>query len=253
VKYNRDGGTVVVDTAWRDPRRVRVTIQDSGHGLSPAQRAQLFQPFNRLGQEAGPEEGSGIGLVVTKRLVELMGGEIGLSSTLGVGTVFWIDLEATAPVQIESLSALLDEAGTARAAPLPHGRDTLLYVEDNPANLRLVEEIVALRTGLNLLTASNGTLGLALAREHRPDVILMDLNLPGIDGTECLRILKREPRTRGIPVIALTANAMSSDVERGLSAGFYRYLTKPLDVGAFILALDDALVVAHAGAVAADA
>ena len=247
VKYNRDGGTVVIGASWNDGERVRITIQDTGKGLDSEQLAHIFQPFNRLGQESGPEEGTGIGLVVTKRLIELMGGEIGLSSTVGVGTVFWIDLKAAESPQLAA-EAQLGEAHVASLLP-PGSSDTVLYVEDNPANLRLVEEIVALRTGLRLLTAGDGKHGLALAREHRPEVILMDINLPGIDGADALKILRREPSTRDIPVIALTANAMPRDIEQGLAAGFFRYLTKPIAVNEFLTALDAALARAHAGRV----
>jgi signal transduction histidine kinase/ActR/RegA family two-component response regulator len=245
VKYNRDGGTVVIGASWIDDDRVRITIQDTGKGLDSEQLAHLFQPFNRLGQESGPEEGTGIGLVVTKRLIELMGGEIGLSSTVGVGTVFWIDLKAAVRPQLAPADAVHGGPVDSAGMPLPSSGDTVLYVEDNPANLRLVEEIVALRTGLQLLTAGDGKHGLALARQKRPQVILMDINLPGLDGTEALKILRREPGTRDIPVIALTANAMPRDIEQGLAAGFFRYLTKPIDVNEFLVALDAALAHAH--------
>jgi signal transduction histidine kinase/ActR/RegA family two-component response regulator len=238
VKYNRSGGTVVVGVTAAEDSLVRVTVQDSGKGLTPEQRNLLFQPFNRLGQEAGPEEGTGIGLVVTKRLMELMGGDIGVSSTVGVGSVFWIDLKAS--------SALAPTAeGIGIVAPALSVRSEsarrLLYVEDNPANLRLVEEIVGLRTDLHLLTAIDGKLGIGIAREHRPDVIVMDINLPGLSGTDALRVLRQDQRTSHIPVIALTANAMPRDIESGLAFGFFRYLTKPIDIPEFLGALDDAL------------
>lgn len=241
IKYNREEGAVVVCCEQAAPQRLRLSVQDTGHGLNPEQVANLFQPFNRLGQEAGAQEGTGIGLVVTKRLVELMGGEIGVTSSPGVGSVFWIELASTAP-----LASALPERGPASAsAPAvlsgkgePH---LLLYVEDNPANLRLVEEIVAFRPDLRLLSAPDGHLGLQLARAHRPEIILMDLNLPGMSGIEVLRELRADPATASIPVIALTANAMPRDIERGMAAGFHRYLTKPIDIDKFTEAINSTL------------
>jgi signal transduction histidine kinase/CheY-like chemotaxis protein len=241
VKYNRDGGAVVVECVTTAQQRVRVTVQDTGMGMTPEQVAALFQPFNRLGQENGPQEGTGIGLVVTRRLVGLMGGEIGVESSPGAGSTFWIELARAEPAAAAPADG--DAAGTA-PAPAPGGGApyTLLYVEDNPANLRLVQEIARFRPGLRLLAASDGIAGLAQAREALPDVILMDLNLPGLGGFEVLAQLRRDPATAAIPVIALSANAMQQDIERGLAAGFARYLTKPVDIDKFNEAIDGALV-----------
>ena len=249
VKYNREDGVVVVGCEQLRPDRLRLSVQDTGHGLSQEQLAGLFQPFNRLGQEGGAQEGTGIGLVVTKRLVELMGGEIGVSSSPGVGSVFWIELASTAPLKSAinpAMNAAL-AAGAAQPAQAPAAEPDaaephlLLYVEDNPANLRLVEEIVAFRRDLRLLAAPDGHLGLQLARAHRPEAILMDLNLPGMSGFEVLKQLRTDPETAAIPVIALTANAMPRDVERGLAAGFHRYLTKPIDIDKFTEAINSTL------------
>jgi len=241
VKYNREEGAVVVSCEQSGPERLRLSVQDTGHGLNPEQLANLFQPFNRLGQEAGAQEGTGIGLVVTRRLVELMGGEIGVTSSPGVGSVFSIELASTAPLA-SALPERGPEAETAPSAPPTEGEPHLvLYVEDNPANLRLVEEIVAFRRDLRLLSAPDGHLGLELAKAHRPDVILMDLNLPGMSGFEVLRQLRADPETTWIPVIALTANAMPRDIERGMAAGFHRYLTKPIDIDKFTEAINSTL------------
>jgi signal transduction histidine kinase/ActR/RegA family two-component response regulator len=243
VKYNRDEGAVVLTCDQCTPTRMRLSIQDTGNGLNPEQVASLFQPFNRLGQESGAQEGTGIGLVVTKRLVELMGGEIGVSSSPGVGSVFWIELASTAP-RTSSLAERTAPAGsgsTSSASESEFVPRLLLYVEDNPANLRLVEEIVAFRRDLRLLSAHDGHLGLQLARAHRPDIILMDLNLPGMSGFEVLRQLGADPETADIPVIALTANAMPRDIERGVAAGFHRYLTKPIDIEKFTEAINSTL------------
>jgi PAS domain S-box-containing protein len=240
IKYNRVGGSVQVSFSVNPARRLRIEVQDSGEGLSPEKLAQLFQPFNRLGQETGTEQGTGIGLVVSKRLVELMGGDIGVTSTPGVGSVFWIELKAALAPQ---LAAALAESPVPLPAPVPPGTAlrTLLYVEDNRANLQLVEQLLARRPDMRLLSAGDATHGIALARTHQPHVILMDINLPGISGLQALRILRDDPITRHIPVLALSANAMPDDIEKGLAAGFFRYLTKPIKLNEFMEALDLAL------------
>jgi len=233
IKYNKVRGAVVVDYTVSAPNRIRINVKDTGPGLQPEQLAQLFQPFNRLGQEAGGEQGTGIGLVVTKRLVELMGGAIGVDSTVGEGSVFWIELISTAAPQL----AVDGGEAAADAPPLrPHGARprTLLYVEDNPANLRLVEELIARRPDLHLLTAVTGTLGIERARASQPEMILMDIHLPDISGIEAMKILRDDPATAHIPIVALSANAMAPDIRKGLQAGFFRYLTKPIKVNEFM-------------------
>ena len=237
IKYNSAGGSVSVQCGKSGADRVRISVRDTGVGLAPEQVAHLFQPFNRLGQEGKQEEGTGIGLVVTKRLVELMGGVIGVESSVGVGSVFWVDFAAAEPPEL--MHDNLGDDAMERRKVLPDGtvQPTLLYVEDNPANLALVEELIGRRGDLFLLSAVNGALGLELARSDRPDVILMDINLPGISGYEVLRSLKDDPATRHIPVLALSANAMPRDIEKGLEVGFFRYLTKPIRVREFMEAL----------------
>jgi CheY-like chemotaxis protein len=176
---------------------------------------------------------------VTKRLVELMGGVIGVDSVVGTGSVFWIEMRLTSAPQL-----VFPQAERALARPqLPDGTQlrTLLYVEDNPANLELVEQLIARRPDLRLLTAPDGDLGVALAREYLPEVILMDINLPGISGLQAMQILRADPSTAHIPIIALSANAVPGDVEESLQAGFFNYLTKPIRVHAFMDALDVAL------------
>jgi CheY-like chemotaxis protein len=214
--------------------------------LSPEKLAQLFQPFNRLGQEASAEEGTGIGLVVSKRLIELMEGEIGAESTVGVGSVFWVELNLAAAPQ---LAAGADEplALTQARVQQDAATRTLLYVEDNRANMQLVEQLIARRPNMRLLSAVDGTRGIALARSHQPEVILMDINLPGISGIQALKILRADPLTAHIPVIAISANAMQHNIEKGLEAGFFRYLTKPIKVNEFMDALDMALELAETG------
>ena len=240
IKYNKEQGTVVVDCATSAPGLTRISVKDSGAGLSPEKLAQLFQPFNRLGQEAGGVAGTGIGLVVTKRLAELMGGVLGVESTAGEGSVFWCELISCAAPELVVESG---EAATVDRPPVPAGARprTLLYVEDNPANMKLVEQLIARRPDMRLLTAVNGTLGIEVARTTRPTVILMDINLPGISGVEALKVLRIDPATAHIPVVALSANAMPRDIEMGLDAGFFRYLTKPIKIKEFMDTLNTAL------------
>jgi CheY-like chemotaxis protein len=234
---------VTIGFASSSPECIRISIKDTGLGLQREQVAQLFQPFNRLGQEAGGEQGTGIGLVMTKRLVELMGGVIGVESTVGEGSVFWVDLVRAAEPEIlahPGESAARQQAKVEGTIRDPAFR-TLLYVEDNPANLKLIEQLVARRPSLQMLSAGDAALGIELARDHQPEVILMDINLPGISGIQALKILREDPLTRQIPVVAISANAMPHDLQRGLNAGFFRYLTKPIRVNEFMDALDEAL------------
>ena len=242
IKYNRPQGTVEVACSVSREERIRISVHDTGAGLSSEQLSQLFQPFNRLGQEARAEEGTGIGLVVSKRLVELMEGEIGVESTVGAGSIFWFELDlATAPSPVVGAAA-------PRATPQAHVQHgttlrTLLYVEDSQANVKLVEKILGRRPDLRLLSATDGRTGIEMARTHQPEVILMDINLPGMSGIQALKILRAEPLTASIPVLAISANAMPDDVKKGLEAGFFRYLTKPINVHEFMAALELALAV----------
>jgi PAS domain S-box-containing protein len=249
IKYNRPQGKVSVDYTIDATGHIRICVRDTGAGLSAEQLSQLFEPFNRLGQGAGGEEGTGIGLVVSKQLAKQMGGRIGVESAVGTGSVFWVELPLTVDPRRPG-----GVATPAVMRPPARTRDgetySLLYVEDNPANLMLVEDLIARRPDIHLLTARDGLQGIDLARSALPDVILMDINLPGISGIEALTRLSLDPVTAHIPVIALSANAMPRDIERGLSAGFYRYLTKPIKVEEFMDTLDLALAVRRADATA---
>jgi PAS domain S-box-containing protein len=246
IKYNKEQGTIIVGCTVSAPERIRISVADTGAGLPPEKLAQLFQPFNRLGQEAGAVAGTGIGLVVTKRLAELMEGAFGVESTVGVGSVFWCELNSAAAPQLAVQSG---EAEASVPPQLPAGasRRTLLYVEDNPANMKLVEKLIARYPDIQLVTAVNGTLGIELARAIQPKVILMDINLPGISGIEALKILREDPATAHIPVVALSANAMPRDIAKGLKAGFFRYLTKPIKVNELMDTLNVALEYAEKG------
>ena len=243
IKYNLPDGTVIVECSRSTAQHTRISVRDTGAGLTQEQLLQLFQPFNRLGQESSGEEGTGIGLVMSKRLVELMGGVIGVESNVGQGSVFWFELSsATAP----QVAAELAQPVAAPATKIEHGapRHSLLYVEDNPANLDLVEQLIARRPDLRLLSATDGNSGIELARREQPEVILMDINLPGISGIQALKILREDPLTAHIPVLAISANAMSTDIRKGMDAGFFGYLTKPIKVSEFMEALNAALEVA---------
>ncbi|MHB1941912.1 MAG: hybrid sensor histidine kinase/response regulator [Acidiferrobacteraceae bacterium] len=239
IKYNCKRGTVEVACTQGVSGRIRVSIRDTGAGLSVERLAQTFQAFNRLGQEAGSEEGTGIGLVVAKRLVELMGGVIGVESTVGVGSVFWFELPSVAEPHC---SLEKGDAGAVAPAIAPRQARlrTLLYVENNPANMKLVEQIIARHPDLRLLTAVNGSSGMEIAHVSQPDVIMMDINLPDINGFEVLEILRLDPVTVRTPVIAISANAMPFDIEKGMKAGFFRYVTKPINVNEFMEVLDAA-------------
>jgi CheY-like chemotaxis protein len=231
---------VVVECTVSAAERIRINVKDTGAGLPPEMLAQLFTPFNRLGQEAGSVAGTGIGLVVSKRLAELMEGVLGVESTVGVGSVFWCELNSAAAPQLKDQSG---EAETLVRPPVPVDVPlrTLLYIEDNPANMELVEQLIARCQDLRLMTAVNGTLGIELARATQPQVILLDINLPGISGIKALKILREDPVTAHIPVVALSANAMPRDIAKGLQAGFFSYLTKPIKINEFMDVLDAAL------------
>lgn len=234
IKYNRPGGEVVIAGAADAAGRLSLTVRDTGHGIPAEQLEALFEPFNRLGAEQGNVEGTGIGLTITKRLVELMNGRITVRSEVERGSVFSVSLPITTAARAVSQTAAANgvaaTAGTVRK---------LLYVEDNPSNIELMRDLVDTLPGFELLVADRASTGLDLARAHRPDVIVLDINLPGMSGIELLAELKRRPETAETPVLALSAAAMDREIRRGQEAGFRHYLTKPLDISAFIAALDD--------------
>jgi PAS domain S-box-containing protein len=237
IKYNREGGDVTVSCGAAPGGRVRIEVADTGPGIPAEMMDRLFLPFERLGAERTPVEGTGIGLSISKRLIELMGGEIGAESQIGRGSTFWVELEPA-----EAPEERVEQAAERAPEVLGSGGErTVLYVEDNLSNLRLVERILARHPTARLITAMQGGLALELAREHRPDLILLDVHLPDIDGDEVLRRLREDPETRDIPVVAVSAEATPRKIERFLAAGARAYLTKPLDVKQFLEVVDEAL------------
>jgi signal transduction histidine kinase/CheY-like chemotaxis protein len=240
VKYNRPGGMVSLLVETGDGGRVRFCVTDTGHGIPEERQAELFQPFSRLGQEASNVEGTGVGLTITKRLVEAMGGIIGFASTSGQGSSFWVEVPA-AEEPLAQDAERRPAADAAEAVPdgLPAAK--ILYVEDNPANIALMQAIMADLPGLVLLTAHSAELGLQLAETQAPGLVILDLNLPGMDGFSAAGLLKSRERTRAVPLVALSADATETARRKAAAAGFDFYLTKPLDIPAFWDTLKNAL------------
>jgi PAS domain S-box-containing protein len=239
IKYNGAGGRLTVACEAAADRRLRLSVADRGPGIAPELQARLFQPFDRLGAERRGVEGTGLGLVLSKRLVEAMGGTIGVRSTPGEGSTFWVELvQAENPVDRHELT----EPTTVLARSTAARNGTVLYVEDNLSNLRLVERTLALRPAVKLIPAMQGRLGLALARQHRPDLILLDLHLPDISGEQVLGEVQGDPALGQTPVIILSADATPGQVQRLHAAGVRGYLTKPLDVRQLLALLDETLL-----------
>lgn len=239
IKYNTSGGTVTLAADAFGLDRVRLSVIDTGPGIAIDRQAELFQPFNRLGAETGPIQGSGIGLSIVKKLVDLMSGTITVRSMPGQGTTFAIELPAILGGEPRGWKDR-GEAASQRDA-VQAGNHLMLYVEDNPSNIRLMEELVESVGNIRLLTAADPRTGLDLARANRPDVIVLDINLPGMSGFDVLRAIRATPSLSHVPVMALSAAAMPRQIEDGLSAGFTHYLTKPIDVAVFLKAVNEVL------------
>jgi CheY-like chemotaxis protein/anti-sigma regulatory factor (Ser/Thr protein kinase) len=235
IKYNGEGGSVSLEVEQSAPDTVRISVTDTGKGMNPEQLEQLFTPFERLGAEHGTTAGSGLGLVVTKGLVEAMDGRISVASEVGVGTTFTIELPLT--------DAQGEVPADGRRAPSPATVGDVLYIDDTPENLRLIETVLAeRRPGLALRMATNGLDGSLLAEGQRPDVLLLDLNLPDISGEEVMRRLRARTQTGDVPVIVLSADSTSRNINRLLEAGADAYLTKPVNVPQFLDVLDRLLI-----------
>lgn len=239
VKYNRPGGEVRVRCEVYE-EKVRVSIQDTGIGIDSNSIDRVFRPFERLSSAYSGIEGTGIGLSLSKQLVENMAGEIGAESTVDVGSTFWFELPLAEDSPASHKPTYAND-NTEMSTDLPQHHFRVLYVEDNPANLRLVERILSTKSQIELISADHGQAGLKLAIEQKPDLILLDLNLPGLDGFEIKNKLSQHSNTADIPVIAITANAMPSDIEKGKQAGFSHYLTKPLNVRQLYEAMNEFL------------
>lgn len=240
VKYNHVGGEVEVTLVAQDGQNLRISVRDTGRGIPLQRQNEVFQPFNRLSAENSNIEGSGVGLVITKRLVEMMKGTLDFSSTEGVGTTFWMDF----PIAADWTAEALPENRKKDYSPAilnVRRQCKVLYVEDNPTNIRLLQQIFARYPQLELDIAEEAFLGIYKARSQRPDLIILDINLPGMDGYEMLAVLKNDAATSSIPVIGLSANAMPYDIERGRKAGFFNYLTKPVDINQLIAVFNELL------------
>jgi CheY-like chemotaxis protein len=228
VKYNQENGRVTVSSVLEKAGRLRIEVRDTGHGIASDKLSLLFTPFERIDQKHGTISGVGIGLHISKQLVEAMHGTMGVESVPGKGSIFWFELPL-AEIEDADESTVSPEK-VRQPIPSADARFVVLYIEDNPVNVQLVERALQSRPGIELLAAGTAEEGLTIAEEALPDLILMDIHLPGIDGIAATILLKGIDATRNIPVVALSADAMKEDIDRALSAGCSAYLTKPIDL-----------------------
>jgi len=237
IKYNTPRGQVTVFCTDEENGDLKLCVSDTGIGIPQEKRALVFQPFERMGAEQSTVEGTGIGLTISKRLANMMGGDLDYESHTGQGSTFWITLKRDTlqelPKSQDSIPASTDAEASQSAPKL-----TILYVEDNPSNIQLMLKILARRERVELLVAENGTHGIAIANSRKPDIILLDINLPDMDGYKVLEQLRANADTRNTPILAISANAMPRDIEKGMSAGFHAYLTKPIQVTHLLAAID---------------
>jgi PAS domain S-box-containing protein len=242
VKYTAVKGCVTVSFADSGKDLTRISVRDTGAGIPVDKLARLFTPFDRLGAERSSVEGTGLGLALCQRLVHAMNGSIGVNSTLGHGSTFWLDL----PHAISPLQTLSARGPSVSEPPIAEESRRILYIEDNFSNVTLVDQMLAERPALELMTAMQGRVGLELARQHSPDLILLDLHLPDMPGWQVLAQLKADQLTRDVPVVVISADATSPQIKRLLSAGARAYLTKPIDIAEFFRVIEDALTPATA-------
>jgi CheY-like chemotaxis protein/anti-sigma regulatory factor (Ser/Thr protein kinase) len=232
IKFNREGGRATIVVATPLPGRVRLSVKDTGPGLRPEDFARIFTPFDRLDAGRQGIEGTGLGLTLAKGLITRMGGSIGVESQVGSGSTFWVELdETTAP----------DRQTPARAASTPERKAVVLQIEDNVSNTDLIEHVLAQRPGIDVMTAFQGRLGIDLARDHRPALILLDLNLPDIHGLDVLRALNVDGATADIPVVVISAHITPTQTSRAMALGARVVLEKPIDIPTFLTLVDDVL------------
>lgn len=227
VKYNSEDGQVTFTVRSMGGGLVRFSVTDTGPGIAVEDQPKIFEPFTRLGVETGNIEGTGIGLTISRKLAELMGGELNFESAPGIGSTFWLELPGTeaghGPSQSQTTSA-------EEIPEMPVGAHKVLYVEDNPDNLSLMEQVIEMVDGVELISAHTGELGIEMAEIHLPSAILMDINLPGINGDEAMKRLREMDETKDIPIIAVSANAIPREIKAALEAGFDAYITKPINL-----------------------
>ena len=239
IKYNKEKGSVEIKLTVAFENKLRLSVTDTGTGIPEDRQEGLFQAFNRLGIDESIE-GTGIGLVITKKLIEQMNGIIDFTSTFGKGSCFSIVL----PLYDEQITDI-KESSEVQQTPflktLSSRKFVILYVEDNPVNIELMKQVFMIKNNIELLTAMDANLGIEIANTQQPDLILMDINLPGINGVEATKILKNNPKTSKIPVIAVSANAMESDIEQAKAAGFADYVPKPINLPQLIEKIDKVL------------
>jgi len=243
VKYNRKDGVVALSCEQLPEHMLRISITDNGIGIPAEQQDSLFQPFERLGHELSQIDGTGIGLSITRQIVEMLGGQIGFESSEGKGSTFWVDIPMSVKqASVQKTVKASDSAASNNEDQHESGPDrTVLYIEDNPDSLHLVEAIIGQFGNIRLITAENATVGYDLSTSQKPDLILMDINLPGMNGIQALNRLQQTRETKDIPVIAITSNTLPKDIEAGLKAGFTAYITKPIKVSEFIQTIDQTL------------
>ncbi len=237
IKYNSKSGKITLSVQELPDKKLRISVSDTGTGIHPEKQLKLFMAFERLGNEGGNIEGTGIGLVICKKLIELMGGSIGFESQYGEGSTFWVDIHLGDVLSQRNKTGSLIKSISGGVNDSLIKSKLILYVEDNPANLRLIDKVLS-NTPYQLISAHNGSLGLELAEVHKPDLILLDINLPLLNGHEVINKLKSNEDLKNTPVIAISANAMKRDVEHALSSGFDRYLKKPLNITEFLSTVD---------------
>jgi len=240
VKYNRENGKVTIGVEETAGDMLRIAVSDTGEGIPENKQSELFKPFSRLDAESSGIEGTGIGLVICKDLIERMDGFVGMESEIGKGSTFWFELPV-AKNDLEAPSGEIGKPETLEEVSPPGVTGTLLYVEDNPANLLLMEKIISRIEGLSLISAPSGELGIELAKNSKPDLIILDVNLPGMSGIEVLQQLRKYDDTSHTPIFALSAAATETDIEKGMDAGFDKYLTKPLVISEIVDAICEAL------------